>query len=108
MARQRVRTHVVHGKRGTYTRTEHSRVGPNGQPKPRPRKPRKVRPKRALRNARKALRAAKRNQGFAFLAFGSAAVSEAMAFTVLRGGGGLLSALGTGLFGLGTAMRART
>ena len=104
MATERVRTHVVHGKHGTYTRTSHTR-----QTNRRRRQPRwKLKPKRALRNAKRAYRAAKRNQGWTFALWGAAASSEILAFTAFRGGGALLSVAGVGLTGLGTWMRGRT
>jgi hypothetical protein len=114
MATTRVRTHVVHGKQGTYTRKQHSRstrgggwqrTDPNGKPKPRPKPKHRLKPKRALRNAKRAYRAAKRNKGWTFLLWGSAASSEILAFSVFRGGGALLSVAGVGLGGLGTWMK---
>jgi hypothetical protein len=119
MARTRVRTHVVHGKDGTYTRKTHSRqtrggqwqrTDRNGKPvRPARRRPRwKLKPKRAARNFKRAYRAAKKNKGWTFALWGTAASSEILAFTVFRGGGALLSVTGVGLTGLGTWMKKRT
>ena len=103
MVGTRVRGHTVHREGRTYQR------GPYTQQRARAVKPRrKLKLKRVVRNARKALKAAHANQGWAFAFYASAAGSELFAFTVFRGGGGLLSALGVGLTGLGTAMRKRT
>src|SRR5262245_31990343 len=117
MARTRVRTHVVHGPNGTYTRQHHSRQTRNGQwqrtdrnfkPYKRRRPRWKLKPKRAKRNLKRAWKAAQRNKGWSFALYGTAATSEILAFTLFRGGGALLSVTGVGLTGLGTWMRKRT
>lgn len=114
MARTRVRTHVVHGPNGTYTRHYHSRqtrdgkwhpTDSNGQFKRRPKPRHRLNPKRALRNAKRAWKAAQKNKGWTFLLWGSAASSEILAFSIFRGGGAVLSVAGVGLGGLGTWMR---
>lgn len=118
MARTRVRTHVVHGRNGTYTRHYHSRqtaggqwqrTDRNGKPlnKRRPKPRHRFSPRRALRNAKRAYRAAKGNHGWTFLLWSSAASAEILAFSIFRGGGALLSVAGVGLGGLGAAMKRR-
>jgi hypothetical protein len=104
MGATRVRGHTVHRDGQTYQRGPYTQRRSTQRRRPR----HKLKPKRALRNARKAIKAARRNQGWAFALYASAAGSEMLAFTVMRGGGGLLSVLGVGLTGLGTAMRRRT
>lgn len=104
MATERVRTHVVHRDGKTYTRTSHTRHTNRRRRPP----SWKLKPKRALRNAKRAYRAAKRNQGWTFALWGTAATSEILAFTAFRGFGALFSVAGVGLTGLGAWMRGRS
>jgi len=100
MASTRVRGHTVHRDGQTYQRGPYQRR--TKRPK---RKAWKLKPKRALRNFRKAAKAARRNQGWAFLAYAGAGSSEILAFTAFRGGGALLSVAGVGLGATATWLR---
>jgi hypothetical protein len=103
MPSARVRSHTVHRDGQTYQRGPYTRRT-TGRKRPRW----TFKPKRAARNWRRAVKAARKNRGFTFALYGTAATSEILAFTVFRGGGALLSVTGVGLTGLGTWMRKRT
>lgn len=102
MSRVKAHTRTVNGRKVRVT--QHNRKGGNSAAK----LGMKLRPSRAWKNAKRSHRAARGGYKAAAFCWGTAATAEILAWTVLKGAGGILSILGVVLAAAGAASLRRT
>jgi hypothetical protein len=100
----RVRTHKVTRNGKTYYRSAHTRSTRKGGG-PGPSFGTKLRPARAWFNAKRSLWMLRDRRKAAAALYGTAAVTEILAFTVARSAGALLIVLGAGLAAAGYGLK---